>query len=66
MRFLLHAAAVILAAIAALLCFKTIDGSTFLDALGFLFAGLACYWASSLPDGPGPIVVTRRAPSSTP
>lgn len=60
MRFLLHAAAVVLAAIAAILCFRTIDGSDFQDALGFLFAGLACYWASSLPDGPGPIVVQRK------
>jgi hypothetical protein len=61
MRFLLHVAAVALAAIAAILCFKQIDGSTFTDALGFLFAGLACYWASQLPDGPGPIVVQRKS-----
>jgi len=52
MRFLLHAAAVVLAAIAAVLCFKQIDGSSFQDALGFLFAGIACYWASSLPAAP--------------
>ena len=60
MRFLFHVAAVVLAAIAAILCFKTIGGSTFTDALGFLFAGIACYWASLLPDGPGPIVVQRK------
>lgn len=60
MRFLLHVAAVALAAIAAVLCFTTIDGSTFQDALGFLFAGIACYWASGLPDTPGSYVVQRR------
>lgn len=61
MRFLLHVAAVVLAAIAALLCFRTIDGSTLVDALGFLFAGLACYWASQLPIVAGPVVVQRQS-----
>ena len=52
MRFLLHAAAVVLFVIAAVLAWHQIDGSTIADALCFGFAGLACWSLSTLPNPP--------------
>lgn len=48
MRWFLHLAGLILLLVAALLCWKTVDGSTISDGIAFGFLGLACWCASGL------------------
>ena len=52
MRWLLHAAGLVLLVIAAILTEHTIGGSDLADTFAFAFAGLECWCASSLTSPP--------------